>query len=663
MPAPFTTDDLYLHRKVTQLAGAPDGRSVACTVRSVDREGDGYLSCIWQVPLEGEPVQLTRGPGRDNSPRWSPDGKRLAFLSDRGGKAQVHILPGGGGEAAPCGEPPGAVSDLRWMPDGHALVVSAAVTVDPDWRGERPAGREPRQRKVQPQVAWKLPYKSDGVGYMLGREIHLFRLDAASGEHRRLTDGPFDVLAFDVAPDGARLAYARGRAGRFSHRTDLWTSAADGSGARQVTREFATVMNPLWSPDGRWIAFCATREEGDAQTSLYVLECASGQARRLGDEDLQVADPLSVHWMPDSGGLLFLRQHRGRHQVVRISLEGGTLEERVAGHRQLGAFAPAGETLCFTVDHPAVPSEVHACLPDGAGERQLTDFNPWWRERTPILVENWTFQAPDGRGGSEEIEGWLLRAEGTSGPLPLLNDVHGGPAACALLDFDTNVFWQVLCAKGWAVLALNAVGSASYGREFCDRLAGHWGEYDLPQHLAAIRQLQDEGVCDARVAIAGKSYGGYLSGWAVGNSTVFRAAVVMAPVGNIETHYGTSDGGYYADPYSMGGEGRFDRALARKLSPLACVERATTPTLFMQGADDERCPKCQSEELFVSLMRAGDTRAELVLYPGEDHHFLGEGSPSVRQDAADRIVDWLVRHVDREPAPLAPAEPAAQEQA
>src|SRR5690606_17113645 len=114
-----------------------------------------------------------------------------------------------------------------------------------------------------------------------------------------------------------------------------------------------------------------------------------------------------------------------------------------------------------------------------------------------------------------------------------------------------------------------------------------------------------------------KSYGGYLSGWAVGNCDIFRAAVVMAPVGNIETHYGTSDGGYYADPYYMGGERRFDRALARKLSPLACVERATTPTLFMQGADDERCPKCQSEELFVSLMRAGDTRAELVLYPGE----------------------------------------------
>jgi dipeptidyl aminopeptidase/acylaminoacyl peptidase len=551
------------------------------------------------------------------------------------------------------GQLPGAVSDLRWAADGKTLVVSAAVTIDPDWRGERPNGRQPARRKVQPQVAWKLPYKSDGIGYMLTREIHLFRLDARTGEHRQLTDGAFDVLAFGVSPNGRHLAYARTREGRFAHRSDLWVCDADGSRPRQLTKDFATVLSPLWSPDGSWIAFGATVREGDAQTNLYLLEFASGQVRRLGDADLQVADPESVHWEQDSRSLLFVRQERGRHQVVRIAVADGALDVLVRGHRQLGAFAPAGGTLLYTIDHPSQPSELHACPVDAAGERQLSDFNPWWKERTPILAETWEFQVPDGRGGSERIEGWLLRAEGSTGPLPLLNDVHGGPASYALLDFETNVYWQVLCSRGWAVLALNAVGSASYGREFCDRLMGHWGEYDLPQHLAAVQQLRDEGVCDARVAIAGKSYGGYLSAWAIGQTSLFRAAVVMAPVGNIETHYGTSDGGYYADPYYMGTEEGFDRELARELSPMKHVEKATVPTLFMQGADDERCPKCQSEELFVSLMRAGSTPAELVLYPGEDHHFLGEGTPSVRQDAAQRIIDWVSAHVRQAAAPLA----------
>lgn len=365
--------------------------------------------------------------------------------------------------------------------------------------------------------------------------------------------------------------------------------------------------------------------------------------RRLGGDELEVADPESLAWDADGRSLLLVAQRRGRHAIVRVPLTGADAEVLFACEGQIGSFAAARGTLCFSVDHPAQASEVHA-WEAGAAVRPLSDFNPWWREREAIRAERRGFDVPDGRGGRERIEGWLLRAEGRSGPLPLLDDAHGGPASYALLDFDTNVYWQVLCARGWAVLALDPVGSASYGREFCDRLAGHWGEYDLPQHLAALAQLREEGVCDDRLAIAGKSYGGYLAAWAIGHCELFRAAVVMAPVGNIEAHYGTSDGGYYADPFYLGGE-VFDRERAHALSPLAHVHRATTPTLFLQGADDERCPRSQSEELFVTLMRAGTTPAELVLYPGENHHFLGEGAPAVREDAARRIIAWLERHV------------------
>jgi dipeptidyl aminopeptidase/acylaminoacyl peptidase len=199
--------------------------------------------------------------------------------------------------------------------------------------------------------------------------------------------------------------------------------------------------------------------------------------------------------------------------------------------------------------------------------------------------------------------------------------------------------------SGWTILALNPVGSASYGPDFTRRLAGRRGELDLPQHLAALDALQAGGLCDERIAIAGGSYGGYLACWATGHTHRFKAAVAMAPVGNIETHYGTSDSGYYVDPWQLGTQPRFDRAVARELSPLQYVESSLTPTLFMQGKDDERCPKCQSEELFVSLHRAGDTPTQLVLYPGESHEFLGGGSPACRRDAADRIVAWLEHYL------------------
>ncbi|VWX55558.1 Dipeptidyl aminopeptidase/acylaminoacyl peptidase [Burkholderiales bacterium 8X] len=658
----FSVHDLYLHQKITELHCASGPDLVACTVRSVDREQDGYVSCIWAYALDGSGArQMTRGPGLDQSPRWSPGGERLAFLSGRaGGSPQVYSMPRDGGEARQIGRFDESVTQLRWMPHGRALVVCSAVRVDPELRG-RPSSAPPPERKPSaPEIAWRLPYKEDGIGYLLQRQIHLFSLDAESGEHTQLSRGAFDVMAFDISADSDKIAYSRSREGRFAHATDLWVCDIEGREHRQLTREHAIVMQPVWSPDGRFIAFSGAREDGDAEPKLWLLDTTTDEVRMLGDDSLDVADPESLHWTRDGAAIVFVRAWRGCHQVVSIAVPSGELTVIVDRQRQLGAFGITDRHLAYSIEHPSLPSELWSSAADGRNERQVSDLNAWWKERSPIEAEIRSFEVPDGRGGTETIEGWLLHAQGAEGPRPLLDDMHGGPASYALLDFDTNVFWQVLCARGWSVLALNAVGSSSYGREFCQRLAGHWGEYDLPQHIAAIEQLQREGIADDRVVSSGKSYGGYLSAWATGHTSLFRAAVVMAPVGNIETHYGTSDGGYYADPYYVASAPRFDRALARALSPLHHIEKSRTPTLFLQGKEDERCPKCQSEELFVSLARAGDTPTELILYPGEYHGFLGTGAPSCREDAATRIVDWLVRYSDQ---PSEPPEPARSEEA
>jgi dipeptidyl aminopeptidase/acylaminoacyl peptidase len=645
----FSPDDLNLHQKVTDLHCVPGLALAAATVRSVDRDSDQYLSCVWSFPLDGgEPLQLTRGPGLDRSPRWSPDGRQLALLSSRaGGAPQLYVMRRDGGEARQLAQFELGATQLHWAPDSRVLYACVALPVDPGLRGRRdksPDNAKPRG-PAEPEVCWRLPYKSDGVGFLLQREIHLFSVDVSTGEASRLTDGAFDVQAFAPSPNGRHIAYSRSREGRYAHCTDLWVCDTDGSHHRRISRDLATVMQPVWSPNGRWIAFAGAKAEGDGQSGLWLLEFGSGRITPLGPEALEVADSEAMHWTSDSLHLVLSRAHEGRHEVVSISVPAGQLETLVGGNRQLGALACDGAHLVYAVEAPDQPSEVFACSLDGQGERPISALNPWWRDRTPLELQSREFLVPDGRGGMETIKGWLLLARGAKGPLPLLNDVHGGPASYALLDYDTNVYWQSLCSRGWAVLMLNAVGSSSFGREFCERLAGHWGEYDLPQHLAALRQLQKEGICDDRVTIAGKSYGGYLTSWSIGHCDMFRAAVVMAPVGNIETHYGTSDGGYYADPLYLNTAPHFDRRRARTLSPLHYVENSATPTLFMQGKDDERCPKCQSEELFVSMYRAGQAEAELVLYPGEDHHFLGEGRPSVRTDAADRIIEWVTRHV------------------
>ena len=299
----FSPDDLYLHQQITGLHCAPGIDAAAAGVRSIDRGQDQYISCIWVFPLAGNaPRQLTRGPGRDKMPQWSPDGKQIAFISDRAGTPQLYAIPCDGGEARQVGEFELGVTQLRWAKDGRSLWATVALRVDPELRGKR--GEPPAQaHPAAPEVCWRLPYKSDGVGYLLRREIHLFNIDLASGEARQITDGAFDVQAFQPSANGKHIAYSRTREGRYAHCTDLWVCDSDGSRHRRLSQQHAMVMAPIWSPDSRWLAFSGAIEEGDGQTGLWLLEFATGRTTPLGPAGLEVADTENLHWSADSRSL------------------------------------------------------------------------------------------------------------------------------------------------------------------------------------------------------------------------------------------------------------------------------------------------------------------------------------------------------------------------
>jgi dipeptidyl aminopeptidase/acylaminoacyl peptidase len=662
----FNADDLHRHRRIGPLHLCAVRDAAVCSVRSVDRAGDRYLQQLWEFPLgNGDPPRaLTDGSCRDATPRWSPDARSIAFLSDRdGGAMQLHLLPvvgdidaGGYGIARRVGNFAQGVVQCDWLPDGRALIATVALAVDPDQRGARSAQPPARRGQNTPKIAWRLPYKADAVGYLLQREIHLVSIDAQTGDHVQLTDGAFDVLFFAAAPDSGCIAYVRMREGRTANRSDLWIYDIESRSHRCVCDRVATVDAPVWSPDGTRIAFGGSAFEGESETALWVVDVSSGAVDEVcaGAVDVALAD--AIGWSADSARLRFVQAHRGRHRVVELTLADGSIRVLVTGDRQFGAFAAGPGRLVYSVDHPSQANELWTSDGDGANERRISRLNAWWDERRAVDVQARSFLVPDGDGGTESIDGWLLRRADAALPAPLLDEIHGGPAAYAMLDFDGNVHWQSLCAQGWQVLLLNAVGSATFGRGFCARLSGRWGALDLPQHLAVLAQLRAEGVCDDRVAVMGKSYGGYFSAWAAGHTDAYRAAVVVSPVGNLESHYGTSDGGYQTDPVYTTGRADFDRETARAMSPVAAIGTSRTPTLFLQGEADERCPKGQSEELFVALCRGGDTPTELVLYPGGSHSFAATGEPSGREDVVRRIAGWLERHVLTQPA----AAPAAE---
>jgi dipeptidyl aminopeptidase/acylaminoacyl peptidase len=654
MTRPFEAGDLLRYRTIPETDASPAEELVAAAVTSLNEDKQAEFCNLWLVPLDGAPPwQMTQGDSTDTQPRWSPDGLQLGFISDRAGTSQVFVIPRHGGEARQLTRLPGPVASFEWSPSGERLLVTCALAVDANLRGARPAPGAPPTPPDAPQVAWKLPYKNDGMGFVLNQQVHLFVVDADSGAHTQLTDGPFDVRSGNWSPDGRRIVYARTREGDEAHHTELWITEADGANARRVTHEQTQVMYPVWSPDGRHVVFCGNIEEGDAQARLWRVDVDAGRTEGLGDDAIEIGTlGASLQFARDDPSRLWaVIARRGVQEVVTVAMADGRVETVVGGDRQVAGLCLTRGHLAYSSESPVSAMELYACAPDGAGERRLSGFNAWFGERTAATLERRRLEVPDGEGGSETIDGWLVRPAGAQGPGPLLLDVHGGPASYVQFSHAPVFYWALLWSRGWSILAPNAVGSTSYGRAFADRLNARWGELDLPQHLAAIDGLQAQGIADERIAIAGKSYGGFLASWAIGQTQRFRAAAVLAPVGNIETHFGTSDSGFYADPYSMGGDRRVHRETMRRLSPTQYAERATTPTLLLQGEADERCPKCQAEELFVSMKRGANPPCELVIYPGASHKFTSAGKPPHRVDAADRIRAWLERWVERPPQP------------
>ena len=637
----FKASDLFLHRTVSKLCGSIHHDALAWTVGRARRKRDGYERVAWGITGRGaQPCQLTSVEFSIASPEWSRDGRTLAFVSSRGDAgAQVHLLRADGGEAVRLTDAKASVGTLQgWWPDGSALLLTATTDCSEDDDPDLPGGRR------SPQVATCLPYKRDGSGIIVGERTHLYRVDAASGELTALTEGDFDVTTARCAPDGGRLAYVRNRSERMRHRDDLWLADRDGRNARRRTDALASISKVAWSPDGRRIALAAIAEEGDSMVHLWLLD-ADGDAppRRLVGEDFELEPTSEIVWHRDGSRVCVVSSHRGVPRLAIVSVAHGAMRHVMRGLQGVVECAAWGDRIAFVSSSQRRLEEVHSIDWGGDGERRHTRFNRWFRQRVRPRVSLRRFRVPDGSGGQETIDAWLLRPPGVEGPTPLLVDMHGGPHSTVLIDFSAHTYWYCLLAEGWSIVAPNAVGSASHGRAFARRLRGRWGELDLPQYEAVVRALQEDGLADGRVVCAGKSYGGFLSAWAIGHSDLFQAAVVSAPVASMTSHFGTSDTGYYAVPYMLGVEFTDDPAHWHAQSAIASLHNATTPTLVLQGENDGRCPRGQSEEVFAHLVRYTDAPCELVVYPTSSHAEAESGRPSNRLDYHGRIVKWARR--------------------
>jgi dipeptidyl aminopeptidase/acylaminoacyl peptidase len=679
MPAvqPIVADDLYALQFVGDPRVTPDGAQTVFVVTTADRERNDYRSRLWIVPNDGSvpPRPLTGGPGKDTSPRLSPDGRTVAFISDRiptvyppgvergeRGRPQLWVLELAGGEARQVTALRQGAADPTWSPDGRQLAFTSQVggpDDEPSEPGQSTADRA-KERADQVREITTLKYKFDGLGYLNGQKRHLFIADVPTDDGppvaaRQLTSCAWNHSQPAWSPDGSRLACVSYREADedLTFRSDIWTITIAEQVCRKLTSSGGASNAPAWSPDGTTIAYLGHQEgEGTAaMTRLWAVaadgdtppHCISADFDRdlgnstLTDQTLPGGAEGPV-WSPDGRSLLALVSDDGATSLRRFDRAGGAPTTILGGARTVTAFAPLADgRIVFAATDPAAPAELFLAAADGT-ERPLTTLNvTLLRERTIARPEAFRFTGAAGH----DIDGWLLRPPGADAgtTVPLIVLIHGGPHA----QYGPAFFheFQVLAGRGYAIFACNPHGSTGRGDAFAKAILRNWGTIAMEDVMAGLDAALLRGGCDpARLGVTGGSYGGFLTNWITSHTTRFAAAVTQRSYCNALGYFGVDDIGAISDVAELGGHPWEVPERYLELSPLLHVGKVVTPTLIEHQADDYRCPLSQAEQWYAALKKRG-IPTKLLIYPNESHGMSRTGKPRHRIERLTHNIAWF----------------------
>lgn len=662
----ITAEDLLRFQLVSDPQISPDGERVVYALQRTDVEKNRCFSNLWLAQADGSGARaFTRGDQSDRSPRWSPDGNSIAFVSDRDEKCQLWLIPADGGEAAQLTSlEEGAIGEIHWSPDGTRIALT--FRPKPEWaRKEAAEERKTANRSTPPMVIRRLAYREEGAGYFVDERWHILVLDVASRAMTRVTGGDTDEGSLAWSPDGARIAFVTNRSedpDRTPQLDEIRVIPAAGGHEEPVPAPAGPKALLAWSPDGAHLAYHGHTDISDvwspADTKLWVVPTHGGEAlsasapvdRPVGDSTL--ADLRSFGggwtgpvWSPDSRTIYFLVSDRGACHVYRVGLDGGMPENLTPGLcAEVASLSrdASGRRLAMVVGDPLRPGDVEIGDLTGNGFQRRVVSAP-----NEALLGELEMAAPEeftAASDGGEVHGWLMRPPPSAHPggkLPLILYIHGGP--------HTQYGWammhefQLLASRGFAILYTNPRGSRGYGEAHTAAIRGDWGGADYRDLAAAVDAAAALPDMDSdRVGVTGGSYGGYMTNWMVGHTDRFRCGVTQRSVVNLHSMAGTCDFNFGRSNY-FGGTAWSDPGDLLRQSPLMYASSVKTPLLIIHSEGDLRCPIEQAEQFFAALKCLG-REAEFVRYPREANHGLSRsGPPDLRLDRLQRIAAWMQR--------------------
>ena len=646
---PITFDDLITMGRIGDPQISPDGKTVAFVMTTFDKAANTSTSNIYLVPTEGGVVhQLTNGTRSNANPRWTPDGRTIAFVSSRDGDSQIWTIPVTGGEARKVSSISTGASGMIISHDGRWFAFASDVYPDlPDDAANKARMEQEEHSKVKAKIFDHLPYRVWNY-WKDGKRSHVFVMPVAGGMAMDRTPGDYDTPPidlggnwdYDFSPDGKELTFTRNTDPMvaISTNNDLFSVPVSGGSAKRITPNPANDSQPLYSPDGKFIAYRAMRRPGFEadRKELVLYNRATGDRKSLTENfDYSIND---VVWAPDGKSLFVTADDKGSVSVFRIWTDGRKPETVIdKGYNHNLAITPDGTQLVFIRERINMPAELYRINVDGKNLTQLTMINTKHvAELDMNPIEDFWFK---GAGGTQ-VHGWIIKppAFDKSKHYPMIYLVHGGPQGQWGDQFHYRWNAEMFASRGYVVLMVNPRGSTGYGQKFTDEISRDWGGkvyVDLMNGLDYA--LKTFSFIDAkRVAAAGASYGGYMMNWMGGHTNRFRCIVTHDGVFNPKSMYGSTEELWFPE-WEFGGELYKHPKLYDQWSPLNAASNFKTPTLVVHGQRDFRVDVSEGFQLFTALQRQG-VKSKMLYFPDEGHFVT---KPQNAELWYKTVLDWI----------------------